>query len=275
MEYSSLYDLISYLQYGTHLHIGVLFFGDYGNEKCILPHKQTIHAGKICDEFKSHEDGYRRCFKCRNLAVKKALTTKKPFSGFCINGVFEYTRPVVIENDVACIIYIGNILSENSEKLKSRLPEKLHLLDTLEKNFGLDDCEKVGGLLETYIRTLLENIPSCNKNKFNPLIENIKNYIEANLEFDIKISQIAEAFHYNERYLGRLFKKETNMSFSDYISSKRLIKSKSLLKNTDFTVLDISSKLGFNNVTYFNRLFKKTFKITPTEYRKKTTDDIF
>lgn len=269
MEYNSLYDLITYLQYGTKLHIGVLFFGNYGNEKCILPQEQRIHASRICAEFKACIGGLERCFRCRNAAIKKAHRTKAAFDGLCINGVYEYTRPVVIGEDVACIIYIGNILEKTKgyEKLKKNLDDKDYLLDSLEKNFTYDQCEVVGSLLETHIRTLLENIPSENLKNFNPLIENIKNYVEANLEYDMKISQIAKIFHYNEQYLGRLFKKETQMSFSNYISKQRIERAKLLLKETDASVINIALKVGFNNVTYFNRVFQKYLKKTPSEFR--------
>ena len=107
MEYSKLYDLINYLQYGTNLHIGVLFLGSYGNDMVKLPHRQEIHAGVLCDEFKTQN--FDRCYRCRNKAVYKALKTKKDFGGVCINGIYEYTRPVVINDEVASIIYIGNI----------------------------------------------------------------------------------------------------------------------------------------------------------------------
>lgn len=46
---------------------------------------------------------------CRNAAIKKAMRLKKEFGGFCINGVYEYIHPVIINDYVACIIYIGNI----------------------------------------------------------------------------------------------------------------------------------------------------------------------
>ncbi len=269
MEYNSLFDLITYLQYGTKLHIGVLFFGTYGNKKCILPFEQIIHSSKICGEFKSHTNGLDKCWRCRNMAIKKAHRTKAPFDGLCINGVYEYTRPVVIGNDVACIIFIGNILEKTKgyEKLKKKLDSKDYLINSLERNFTYDKCDVVGSILETYIRTLLENIPSEHSNNFNPRIENIKNYIETNLEYDIKISQVAKIFHYNEQYLGRLFKKETQMSFNNYISKQRIERAKLLLKETDDSVMNIALKVGFNNVTYFNRVFQKHLKKTPMEFR--------
>jgi len=275
MEYNSLYDLITYLQYGTKLHIGVLFFGNYGNEKCILPSEQTIHASKICNVFKNCAGGLERCFRCRNAAIRKAHFTKKSFGGICINGVYEYTRPVIIGEDVACIIYIGNILDETKgiKKLKKKLSGRDYLLDSLEKNFTFEQCEVLGSLLETYIRTLLNSVPSVNFNNFNPLIENIKNYIEANLEYDINITQIAKTFKYNEQYLGRIFKKETQMSFCNYINIQRIERAKILLEKTDDSVINIAITVGFNNVTYFNRMFKRNLSMTPLEYRKYSRSD--
>ena len=271
MENNSLFDLITYLQYGTKLHIGVLFFKNYGNEKCILPSKQTIHASKICDEFKSRECGLEKCFRCRNAAIRKAHRTKKAFAALCINGVYEYTRPVVIGNDVACIIYIGNILEETKgyEKIKGKISDKDYLFDTLEKNFTFSQCEVVGSLIETYIRTLLDNVPSVNLNSFNPLIENVKSYIEANLEYDINISQTAKIFQYNEQYLGRLFKNKTKMSFSNYVNRQRIERAKLLLQETEDSIINIALNVGFNNVTYFNRLFKKYSKMSPSEFRER------
>lgn len=52
MNCSSLYDLITYLEYGTKLNIGVLFFGHYGNEKLSLPFSKTIHSAKICEKMR-------------------------------------------------------------------------------------------------------------------------------------------------------------------------------------------------------------------------------
>ena len=266
MEYSKLYDLINYLQYGTNLHIGVLFLGNYGNDMVNLPHRQEIHAGVLCDEFKIKN--FNKCYRCRNRAIYKAIKTKTDFGGVCINGIYEYTRPVIINDEVASIIFIGNIFNKEKgyDRLKLHIGERAWLFDTLEKNFPEEKCKEVGNLLESYIRVLLEKHSS--KNEINPIVENIKSYIEENLEFDIKIHHVAGIFHYNEQYFGRFFKKETGKSFSDYLSLRRLEKAALLLESTNDTILSVANKAGFNNVTYFNRIFKKVYRLTPTEYRK-------
>ena len=266
MEYSKLYDMINYLQYGTKLHIGVLFLGSYGNDMVKLPHRQEIHTGILCEEFKSKN--FNRCYRCRNRAIYKAIKTKTDFGGVCINGIYEYTRPVIINNEVASIIFIGNIFEQEKgyPTLKLHINERTWLFDTLEKNFPEEKCKELGKILESYIRVLLENYTA--KSESNPVIENIKNYIEDNLEFDIKTAHVAKIFHYNEQYFGRFFKKETGKSFSNYLSCRRLERAALLLESTDNTVLDIANKVGFNNVTYFNRTFKNVYGLTPTKYRK-------
>ena len=122
MEYNSLFDLILALQYGTKLHIGVVFLGNFGTEKTYLPRKHSIHTAPVCELHKSTKTGLRRCIRCRNLAIRRAALRKNPFGGLCINGVYEYTHPVVQDGQTVCVIYAGNILTESGrKKLENRL----------------------------------------------------------------------------------------------------------------------------------------------------------
>ncbi|MBR1970649.1 MAG: helix-turn-helix domain-containing protein [Clostridia bacterium] len=270
MNKDSLYNFITYLQYGTKLQIGVTFLDDNGSEKCILPSECTFRSSRICKEFKNSEGGLEKCFKCRDSAFHKVLRTKEPFGGICVNGVYDYSHPVVIDGNVICIIFVGNILVEgNGEaKLIENLGNKDFLIDTMEKNFDIDNCDIIASLVETYIRFILKDVPMSYTKNFNPLMENIKNYIESNLEYDIKISQISKRFQYNEQYLGRLFKKEMKISFNQYINQQRIERAARLLAETNEPIIAIALSVGFSNVTYFNRLFKKRFNITPSEFRK-------
>ena len=266
---SPLYELIRQIEYGTQLHIGVLFFQNYGNAACELPRHHVIHESPLCDTFKTaRRNSFFRCVRCRNLALDKALTQKQPFGGVCVNGIYEYTHPIVIDNKVAAVIFIGNILDRERglPKLCERVRDATYI-DTLEADFSPEQCRSVAETVDRYIRFLLEAFPDETPAE-KPLIKNIKRYVADNLAFGVDIRRIASAFHYNPRYLCRLFKKETGVSLSDYLAAERLTRAKVLLKETSRTVMDISTEVGFNNVTYFNKLFKSAFGITPTVYRK-------
>lgn len=261
MKEVTLYDLISCLEYGTNLHISVTFFGNFGNRLTVLPEEKKIHSKPICDRFKSGKNGTRRCIRCRETAIKRMIKTKEPFGGFCVNGVFEYCVPVIIDKKMACAVFIGNILKKGSALYGSIEND---LLSTLEADF--EKYEQIGGILKNYIEILLKD--GIHKTD-SPLIENVKAYLLENITYDFTVKEIASVFNYNEKYLGKLFLQKTGLSVKQYINKKRINLAEDLLKNSDLSVTSISAKVGFNNVTYFNKIFKSYLKISPKEYRKR------
>ena len=79
----------------------------------------------------------------------------------------------------------------------------------------------------------------------------------------------------NEKYLGRLFKKEMGISFSEYCIGLRLEKAEeSLLKSND-KIIDIALDCGFNNISYFNRVFRKKHNVSPGEYRELKLKNVY
>ena len=78
-------------------------------------------------------------------------------------------------------------------------------------------------------------------------------------------------YNYNEKYLGMLFKKQVGRSFHDYLNRRRLYRARMLLEQTTDSVLTIATRVGFNNVTYFNRLFKEYYGMSPSQLRANIT----
>ena len=262
-------NLIKQIEFGTNLQIGVLFFENFGNSACELPLRQTIHRSPVCEKFKTNgKNAFERCYKCRNLSINKALKTKTSFDGLCINGIYEYTHPVCIGDRVAFLIFIGNILSgaKGLEKIKNHAKGIDLPINTMEANVTPEDCKAIAKTIENYIFYLLEKYPDKGTGE-KLIIKNIKSYINDNLEFDISLENMANLFHYNARYLGRLFKKETGLYINDYITETRLQMAKKLLINSNQTIIFVANKVGFNSVTYFNKIFKQFTGFTPTEYR--------
>ena len=268
MQYSTLNELITFLENGTNLHIGVLFFEHFEGEIFSLDSSRRMHTSNVCSFFKSFEGGTQKCYRCRKMAIRKAQTECRDFGGYCVNGVYEYTRPVMVDGKCAAIIFIGNIFHPNGlrGKLTRRIGHASPLLDTMEKSFDEGKCRAMGMLIESYIRAL-DSIPHLKEgDKSSSKMKNIDHYIEENLEFDIRLSDMAKLFHYNEQYFGRLFKRETGMSFSEYVNYKRVTLAASYLGDDNIT--NIAFRVGFNSVTYFNRIFKRHFGMTPSEYQK-------
>ena len=272
MEHSDLSNLISALEFGTNLHISIVFLKHYGNEKTRLPVAQRIHTCPVCDAAKRSADGFASCYRCRNTVLKWCIRHKRPIGGFCAKGVYEYCRPVLRGDDVLCVIFIGNILTDSDRQHQIlRKHTDPALLETMQQNCTEQDCAKVADLLESYLFFLFEAYGYTLNEPSDALIDNIKNYITENLSWDFSMTELSGVFNYNPKYLGRLFKVKTGCSIKEYCNRCKLETAKQLLKSTKLTILEVSARSGFNNVTYFDRQFRKHTGLSPREYRAKNT----
>lgn len=100
----------------------------------------------------------------------------------------------------------------------------------------------------------------------------LKEYADSHYTEEIHTSDIADVFFIDSDYGSKLFKKEFGISFKNYIIQKRLETAKHLLLHTDLSINAISTSVGYENYSYFTRLFKKTMGITPIEYRANHSD---
>ncbi|MDR2136152.1 MAG: PocR ligand-binding domain-containing protein [Treponema sp.] len=92
-------------------------------------------------------------------------------------------------------------------------------------------------------------------------------YITQNYADDLSLSGVASRVFVSEYYLSHLFRKEMNMTFSNYVCRIRIDKAKEYLKNDrQAQIQEVAGKVGFNDANYFAKIFKKTTGVTPKEY---------
>ncbi|NHN35187.1 helix-turn-helix transcriptional regulator [Paenibacillus agricola] len=93
--------------------------------------------------------------------------------------------------------------------------------------------------------------------------------IEQHYDQDLSIEMFAARLHYHPSYISRVFKKDTGVNFSEYLSNYRLEIAKRWLVETDMRISDIAEKLQYSTASNFNRNFKKTVQVTPSQYREQ------
>lgn len=91
-------------------------------------------------------------------------------------------------------------------------------------------------------------------------------YIESSYK-DASLYELAKKQHYDFAWYSREIKRKTGKTFTELLQQKRLSQAAFLLKNTDINVADISVKTGYDNISYFHRIFKEKFGVTPHKYR--------
>ena len=100
------------------------------------------------------------------------------------------------------------------------------------------------------------------------ILDEVLYYIDNNFTTNIKLESLAPLFGYNSAYLGKIFHKAVGKSFNTYVDYKRIEASKKLLAETGLKVYEISDQIGYKNVDYFHKKFKKYVGKSPAEYRK-------
>ncbi|MFC4596694.1 response regulator transcription factor [Cohnella hongkongensis] len=93
-------------------------------------------------------------------------------------------------------------------------------------------------------------------------------YIEANVERNFSLKNIADHLHISESYLSKLFKSKTSYTFLEYCTNYRIKKAAELLMDERNKVYEIADKVGYPDSRYFSTLFKKQIGLTPTEFRQ-------
>lgn len=95
-------------------------------------------------------------------------------------------------------------------------------------------------------------------------------YIRNQLPAQVTLAETADTIQTDKTYLSRIFRKETGMTFSAYTNQMRIEHSRSLLVNPALSLLDVALAVGFNDQSYYSRMFKRVVGVTPQSYREST-----
>ena len=99
-------------------------------------------------------------------------------------------------------------------------------------------------------------------------IKQVLGYIEEHYGEELDISQAAGMCFYSQSHFMKYFKQYTGQSFVNYLNDYRLSRAGGFLRTTGDTVTEIAGRCGFDNLSYFNRLFRRKYGMTPKEYRE-------
>ena len=140
------------------------------------------------------------------------------------------------------------------EESFSQLADVYTVLDYLSCNFLVSYTEQKG---------------NEDGERYEERIQQINNYIYTNYDQQISMKELSEKLFLSNGYLSRFFKKNYGMNFASYLTSVRLFYSVDDLLYTEAPITRIAYKNGFTSAALFNKVFKKEYGLTPTEFRRK------
>lgn len=122
---------------------------------------------------------------------------------------------------------------------------------------------------QMFVFAVLERT-SGQKDRREQQVRKMMQYLQQNYDQVITMEELSEAFHLSVGHLCRLFKSMTGRSVIDYLNDYRIRQSTQLLRERQLDIGEIAGKVGFNNISYFNKRFRQYMHMTPGEYRKRT-----
>ncbi len=122
-------------------------------------------------------------------------------------------------------------------------------------------------ILQDIVETFANNLLSHSNIKNRDLMKKAVSYISQHYSEPLTLNIVANQVHLNASYFSTLFKKEMGMSFKEYLNQVRIEESKRLLANSSFSIIDIAVSVGFEDQSYFSKVFKKYTGITPKQFR--------
>jgi AraC family transcriptional regulator len=129
-------------------------------------------------------------------------------------------------------------------------------------------------LIQTLTLHLLKNYTSANNIQENHgglsgyKLRRVQEFINANLEEDLSLAEIAEVADLSQFHFARAFRKSTNLTPQQYLMQQRIERAKVLLTKAELPIVEVSLRTGFKNQSHFTTLFRKFTKFTPKMWRE-------
>ena len=226
----------------------------------------------------------RSCAAC--LQVQQDITDgaqEQPCTVSCHAGLSDTAVPVRLGGEVIGVLQTGQVFTRKpTEAQFNRAWAQLEEWGVDLDRESLKDAffqspvivkrqyEAMVQMLRTFAEhlSMVSNQIAVQREKAEPaVITRAKQFIQAHHAEPLSLGQVAKSVNTSTFYFCKMFKKSTGLNFTDYLSRVRVEKARNLLLNPNLRVSEIAFEVGFQSLTHFNRVFKKTLGLSPTEYR--------
>lgn len=163
----------------------------------------------------------------------------------------------LLNEDIAIENFLKGIINSEIEKLISVFPQR-HLSDSFHSK------EKIQSILNYILYEIIDNAGYKSQNQH---IIKILKYIEAHLSQNLSLKEISDYIGLTKEYTAYLFKKEIGKTIIDYINERKMIIAKNMIDSGQASLKDVALSLGFENYSYFSKLFKKYYDSAPVKRR--------
>ncbi|MDQ0192049.1 response regulator [Paenibacillus wynnii] len=197
------------------------------------------------------------------------------FNELNVEGVTTVLQGMGIELEKRGIVKPGllwQVAQEMLLLLKELMKANAIETDTLQVEINpevLSSCENTASFLLQHYAENLEHLIGQRKFKNKLNLEEVRQYIDHHFAEAVTLDAMARAFFVSKEYLSKVFKLEYGLNVTDYILNLRMEKAKAWLADESIPIKTVAELIGYEDIGYFYRVFKKHYGIAPGEMRKQ------
>ena len=268
----------------------------------------NIHGDEISELFnftpfsqmmRQHSQLSTRCRMSDRCGGLEASKSDQPCIYRCHAGLTDFSIPLVIAGHLVGFVLCGQVRLRNDD---------VDLVDIL----NVDDCWQADPELLNEFRKVPEMdysrvmasadllkliVENCLKKQLNFVVikenksrsdsvrqtrapnphdnkmKKALRYIDAHLSDDLRLEDVASHVYLSPYYFSKLFKKYHGIGFNAWVNQQRMASARELLCHSDWSIASIARNLGFSQTSYFCKVFRQTYQVTPQVYRQQVSEN--
>lgn len=268
----------------------------------------NIHGDEISELFnftpffqmmRQHPQLSTRCRMSDRCGGLEASKSDQPCIYRCHAGLTDFSIPLVIAGHLVGFVLCGQVRLRNDDvdlvdilNVDDCWQADPELLNEFRKVPEMDYSRVMASadLLKLIVENCLKkqlNFVVIKENKFqsdsvrqtrapNPHDNKMKKalrYIDAHLSDDLRLEDVASHVYLSPYYFSKLFKKYHGIGFNAWVNQQRMASARELLCHSDWSIASIARNLGFSQTSYFCKVFRQTYQVTPQVYRQQVNEN--
>ncbi len=247
-----------------------------------LAHHGKKHENPFCRMLAERPKTLAVCLQAHQEMIDH--TGVLPHTVTCPFGLTETAVPVKLGNQVIGYLRIGQVVRHMPVKADtSKVSRELErcgvpftggIRKTWEKNplIPPDKYNAIVRLLSFFadqLSSLTNQLVMERQNAEPPLVQKAREYIDKHKTQELSLADVAKAAGASVFHFCKVFRKSTGIKFTDYVNRVRLEDARTQLLNPNRRISEVAYDVGFQSLTQFNRMFKRVFGQSPSDFRAR------
>ncbi|WP_314584802.1 AraC family transcriptional regulator [Paenibacillus terrigena] len=186
-----------------------------------------------------------------------------------LNKIFDEIYKLNYNNAVLSVMKLVNTLQETTEEMNRNRLEPLHNNFNLfsKQLFNMGTLQEQHDQIMQICRNVMSKVERTENDKHAIIASTVMEFIQADYaNTEMCLQYVADKLNLSPKHVSKIFNHQYDRSVADYINEVRLEKAVDWLQNSNRSIKEILLKIGVENESYFYKLFKKKYGVTPKEY---------